>query len=57
MPDHPEVSFAALLIAAHGRPMERALIRARQRYDAAKPSRQRVSALHRAYAGRKPHRP
>lgn len=41
--------YAKWLIKQLGRPMERALIKARQRYDAQKPARIRASRLHRAY--------
>lgn len=45
--------YARWLIKAVGRPMERALIRARQRYEAQKPKRIRASQLHRAYRARR----
>lgn len=41
------------LIAMLGKPMRRALIRARQRYDAQKPAQRRASALHTAYGRRR----
>lgn len=47
------VSFADQLVAAHGRPMERALIRVRQRYAAAKPARGRLIKIHREYGRRR----
>ena len=46
-------SFRFWLIARLGRPMERALIRAEQRYQAIHPARLRASALHRAYRARR----
>lgn len=42
--------YATWLIARGGRPFERALIRARQRYDKQKQAHRRASALHTAYA-------
>lgn len=45
-------SFAAELVARFGRPMERALIRAGQRYDAQKPTRLRMRKLHTDYRRR-----
>lgn len=45
--------YAQWLVKNLGRPMERALIRARHRYDKLVPVRQRASALHRAYRGKR----
>lgn len=45
--------YRAYLVRNGGRPMARALIRARQRYTAALPVRARLSTIHRAYRRRR----
>lgn len=45
--------YATWLVKNLGRPMERALIRARQRYEKQKSKRIRASQLHAAYRARK----
>lgn len=45
--------YARWLVALLGRPMDRALLKARQRYQAQKPAQIRASALHAAYARRR----
>lgn len=42
--------YANQLIERAGRPMERALIRAKQRFEKQRPAHIRASALHRGYA-------
>lgn len=51
--DRPDSSFGARLVALYGNPMRRALIRARHRYDAARPHRARMRRLHTAYGRRR----
>lgn len=41
--------YREFLVRHFGRPMERALIKAEQRYEKLRPSRIRAKALHRAY--------
>jgi hypothetical protein len=53
MPAHLRGEYAQWLVHQLGRPMERALIRAYQRYNAAKPARRRASNLHQAYRHRR----
>lgn len=45
--------YAEYLIAKYGRPMERALIRARHRYAKAHPDRARIRRMHAAYGRRR----
>jgi hypothetical protein len=45
--------YAAYLVRHLGRPMERALIKSRQTYEAQKPVKVRTRALHRAYRARR----
>ena len=48
-----EVSYTRWLCERFGRPMQRAIIRSRQRYEASKPANRRMSALRRAYDQRR----
>jgi hypothetical protein len=52
LPEIVPVSSGGQLIVRLGRPAYRALIRAHQRYEAAKPKRRRLSRIHTAYARR-----
>jgi hypothetical protein len=52
LPEIVPVSFSGQLIIRLGRPAYRALIRAHQRHEAAKPKRRRMSRIHAAYARR-----
>jgi len=49
VPPEEYVRYRDWLVLNGGRPMERALIRAEQRYDRLKPARHRISALHSLY--------
>lgn len=52
-PEDAVSDYAEYLIAKYGRPMERALIRARHRYAKAHPDRARLTRMHAAYARRR----